>query len=477
MSYQVLARQWRPRVFEEMVGQEHVLRALSNALKTGRLHPAYLLSGTRGVGKTTLGRILAKCFNCETGITPTPCGQCATCQQIDSGRYIDLIEVDAASRTSVEDTRELLDNVQYAPSTGRFKIYLIDEVHMLTGHSFNALLKTLEEPPEHVKFIFATTDPQKLPATVLSRCLQFHLKNIDPQTIAKHLQHILESEKINFEPQALEQLSLAADGSVRDALSLLDQAIAFCDSNIKLLDVANMLGTLTPNYLVDILTALNHKDAKALLAISDKIAEHMPNFINVLDSLLQFMQHITIAQVAPEALPETVVERDAILAFAKSISAADIQLYYQTALIGKRDLPLAPTPLSGLQMILLRMLAFQPGEIAPTGSDHNWNDLVGQLQLSGPTAVIAKHCAQKSWGKDGLVLTLDPQHAALLNDNHKKQLQNALQKTLGQAIKVQIEVGTSVQVTPHQHKKQQLNNDPNVQNLMSAFNATMEDKP
>jgi len=367
MSYQVLARKWRPRSFREMVGQTHVLKALINALDSQRLHHAYLFTGTRGVGKTTIARIIAKCLNCETGVSSTPCGQCSVCREIDEGRFVDLIEVDAASRTKVEDTRELLDNVQYAPSRGRFKVYLIDEVHMLSSHSFNALLKTLEEPPPHVKFLLATTDPQKLPVTILSRCLQFSLKNMPPERVVEHLTHVLGAENVPFEPDALWLLGRAADGSMRDAMSLTDQAIAFGEGKVLAEDVRSMLGTLDHGQVYGVLQALLEGDARALLDAVRHLAEQGPDWGGVLAEILNVLHRVAIAQALPEAVDNGQGDRERVLALAQALPAEDVQFYYQMGLIGRRDLPLAPDPRSGFEMVLLRMLAFRPAgdESAP----------------------------------------------------------------------------------------------------------------
>ncbi|MFJ4396669.1 DNA polymerase III subunit gamma/tau [Pseudomonas sp. NPDC089396] len=362
MSYQVLARKWRPRSFREMVGQAHVLKALINALDNQRLHHAYLFTGTRGVGKTTIARIIAKCLNCETGITSTPCGTCSVCREIDEGRFVDLIEIDAASRTKVEDTRELLDNVQYAPSRGRFKVYLIDEVHMLSTHSFNALLKTLEEPPPYVKFILATTDPQKLPATILSRCLQFSLKNMSPERVVEHLSHVLQAENVPFEPDALWLLGRAADGSMRDAMSLTDQAIAFGEGKVLAADVRAMLGSLDHGQVYGVLQALLEGDARALLEAVRNLAEQGPDWSGVLAEMLNVLHRVAIAQALPEAVDNGQGDRDRVLALASALPAEDVQFYYQMGLIGRRDLPLAPDPRGGFEMVLLRMLAFRPAD-------------------------------------------------------------------------------------------------------------------
>ena len=362
MSYQVLARKWRPRSFREMVGQTHVLKALINALDSQRLHHAYLFTGTRGVGKTTIARIIAKCLNCETGITSTPCGECSVCREIDEGRFVDLIEIDAASRTKVEDTRELLDNVQYAPSRGRFKVYLIDEVHMLSSHSFNALLKTLEEPPPYVKFILATTDPQKLPATILSRCLQFSLKNMTPERVVEHLSHVLSVENVPFEDDALWLLGRAADGSMRDAMSLTDQAIAFGEGKVLAGDVRAMLGTLDHGQVFDLLHALIEGDARALLEAVRHLAEQGPDWSGVLSEILNVFHRVAIAQALPDGVDNGHGDRDRVLALAKALPAEDVQFYYQMGLIGRRDLPLAPDPRGGFEMVMLRMLAFRPAD-------------------------------------------------------------------------------------------------------------------
>ncbi|MDN3523675.1 DNA polymerase III subunit gamma/tau [Halomonas sabkhae] len=366
MSYQVLARKWRPRTFHELVGQEHVQRALVNALDQGRLHHAYLFTGTRGVGKTTLARILAKCLNCTAGgpgdeaVTSQPCGECSNCQAIDEGRFVDLLEVDAASRTKVEDTRELLDNVQYAPTQGRYKVYLIDEVHMLSTSSFNALLKTLEEPPPHVKFLLATTDPQKLPPTVLSRCLQFTLKHMPPERIVGHLSMVLEAESVSFEESALWLLGKAAEGSMRDAMSLTDQAIAFGQGEIRHADVAAMLGTLDHRHVLALIEALAEADAARLLAEVAALAEQGPDFAAVLDDVTGILHRLAIAQMVPDAVDNGHGDRDDLLALAARFTAEDIQLYYQIGVQGRGDMGHAPDLRTALEMTLLRMLAFRP---------------------------------------------------------------------------------------------------------------------
>ena len=369
MSYQVLARKWRPRTFHELVGQEHVVRALSNALDQQRLHHAFLFTGTRGVGKTTIARIFAKSLNCETGVSATPCGQCAACQEIDTGRFVDLIEVDAASRTKVEDTRELLENVQYAPSRGRFKVYLIDEVHMLSAHSFNALLKTLEEPPPHVKFLLATTDPQKLPVTVLSRCLQFNLKRLPVGMITDYLEQVLAREEIPSEPTAIRRIARAGEGSMRDALSLLDQAIAFGGGRVEATAVEAMLGGIDQGRVMRLLQALAASDAPALMQQVADLDELAPDYEAVLADLLSLLQRVALVQVVPEAgSDEDWIDPEEVQGLAQSLSPEDVQLFYQIALLGRRDLPLMPDPRGGFEMILLRMLCFQPAAAQETAS-------------------------------------------------------------------------------------------------------------
>lgn len=366
MSYQVLARKWRPRNFSEMVGQEHVLRALINALDNDRVHHAFLFTGTRGVGKTTIARILAKSLNCEQGVTSTPCGECAACTEIDEGRFIDLIEVDAASRTKVEDTRELLENVQYAPTRGRYKVYLVDEVHMLSNHSFNALLKTLEEPPPHVKFLLATTDPQKLPVTILSRCLQFNLKRLPVSRIGGYLELLLGKEAINFDQPALGLLARAADGSMRDALSLLDQAIAFGGGIVSEAETRAMLGTIEQEHVIELVSALADQDPQPIFAKVEQLSEFSPDYAGLLNEVITLLHRIALAQTIPEAIDDTYGDRDAVIELANRFDAEELQLYYQIALIGRRDLPLAPVARSGFEMVLLRMLAFSPEESGTT---------------------------------------------------------------------------------------------------------------
>ena len=365
MSYQVLARKYRPTVFAEVAGQSHVLKSLINALDNQRLHHAYLLTGTRGVGKTTLARILARCLNCEEGISSEPCGQCGACKEISEGRFIDLIEVDAASRTKVEDTRELLENVQYLPTRGRYKVYLIDEVHMLSTHSFNALLKTLEEPPEHVKFLLATTDPQKLPITVLSRCLQFNLKNLAPARIAEYISEILVKENVQTESDALWQIAMAASGSMRDALTLTDQAISYCEGSVLTEGVTQMLGVPPQQQIVKLLEAMAARDVGHVVELVQTIGEQTPDYHHTLDALLSMLHRVALAQVAPDAVDNSVGDLEKVQELAGLLSAEDVQLYYQIGTKGREDLKLAVEMRSAFEMVLLRMLVFSPNYTAP----------------------------------------------------------------------------------------------------------------
>ena len=379
MSYQVLARKWRPKSFSEMAGQEHVLQALINALDNDRLHHAYLFTGTRGVGKTTIGRILSKCLNCEAGVSSVPCGECTSCHEIDSGRFIDLIEVDAASRTGVDDMRDLLDNVQYAPSRGRYKIYLIDEVHMLSKSSFAALLKTLEEPPPHVKFLFATTDPQKLPITVLSRCLQFNLKNLSTERITEHLKFVLGEEQVPFEEAGLWCLGRAADGSMRDALSLTDQAVGHGGGRITEADVTSMLGSIERRYVVNVCEAMASQSGPDLLGAIGEMAEQSPDYDAALGEVLSLWHQIAILQTVPEALDPSISHYKELATLARSVSREDVQLFYQICLLGRKDLPLAPEQRSGFEMVMLRAMAFRP---ATNGRPVNSNPL--PLEVESP---------------------------------------------------------------------------------------------
>ncbi|HEZ3107302.1 TPA: DNA polymerase III subunit gamma/tau [Neisseria meningitidis] len=386
MTYQVLARKWRPKTFADLVGQEHVVKALQNALDEGRLHHAYLLTGTRGVGKTTIARILAKSLNCENAQHGEPCGVCESCTQIDAGRYVDLLEIDAASNTGIDNIREVLENAQYAPTAGKYKVYIIDEVHMLSKSAFNAMLKTLEEPPEHVKFILATTDPHKVPVTVLSRCLQFVLRNMTAQQVADHLAHVLDSEKIAYEPAALQLLGRAAAGSMRDALSLLDQAIALGSGKVAENDVRQMIGAVDKQYLYELLTGIINQDGAALTAKAQEMAACAVGFDNALGELAILLQHLALIQAVPNALAHDDPDSDILHRLAQTISGEQIQLYYQIAVHGKRDLSLAPDEYAGFMMTLLRMLAFAP--LAAASCDAN--AVIENTELKSPSAQTAE---------------------------------------------------------------------------------------
>lgn len=479
MSYQVLARKWRPKTFREMVGQEHVLKALINSLDRDRLHHAYLFTGTRGVGKTTIARILARCLNCEMGVSSEPCGQCGACLEINENRFIDLIEVDAASRTKVEDTRELLENVQYAPTRGRYKVYLIDEVHMLSTHSFNALLKTLEEPPPHVKFLLATTDPQKLPATILSRCMQFSLKNMAPENIVGHLRYVLEQEMIEAEDAALYQLANAADGSMRDALSLTDQAIAFGSGNVNDSDVTTMLGSVDRNAVADLLSKVIAKDGKALLLKIGQLAEHGADYMAVLEELLSLLHRLTIAQVVPDAVEEHWGDKDALVAMAKKVPAEEIQLFYQMALNGRKDLAFAPDLRSGFEMILMRMLAFAPLVIP------EWAERGAKVSASAPqTAPVQLAAAESAAAPSQTENQAAPESPPLASESIgesavKKSLSREDEQSApavnlddNQAVKVQDPTGQAVSgITTEVNKKPFIPNAQQTTSTASLVNA------
>jgi DNA polymerase-3 subunit gamma/tau len=512
MSYQALARKWRPGVFADVVGQEHVVQALSNALDRDQVHHAFLFSGTRGVGKTTLARIFAKAMNCEQGVSSTPCNECGTCRAIDSARFVDLIEVDAASRTRVDDTRELLDNVQYAPTTGRYKVYLIDEVHMLSGHSFNALLKTLEEPPPHVKFLLATTDPQKLPVTVLSRCLQFHLKALMPDQIRKQLQKILEAEQTEFDAEALELLARAADGSLRDGLSLLDQALAYGSGRLQGSLVRDMLGTIEDNVVESILRALADSDAPALLEVVAGMAERACDYTQALDGILSELYNLSLFQMSADVLRARQAERPWHADLAATISEADVQLYYQIGLIGKRDIALAPDPRTGFEMVLLRMLAFRPaGEGDEQGSTRNeasrrgglagtqratvdrtaeiaadsanWGALVERMSLNGIVRELAMNLGLSKISEGTYFLCLAPSHEHL-HDAGRIEIITAELRKISEDASIILEIKEHDLETPARYlqrvreEKMQaaetaISRDPNVQALKEKLGATL----
>jgi DNA polymerase-3 subunit gamma/tau len=518
MSYLALARKWRPRSFAELMGQEHVRQALGNALTQGRVHHAFLFTGTRGVGKTTIARILSKCLNCETGVTATPCGTCASCKEIDEGRFVDLIEVDAASRTKVDDTRELLENVQYSPTRGRYKVYLIDEVHMLSTHSFNALLKTLEEPPPHVKFLLATTDPQKLPVTVLSRCLQFNLKRLPVSLIAEHLVKVLDAEKISHEPAAIRLVAQAADGSMRDALSLTDQLIAFGGGKVEEQAARGMLGTIDRDHVTKLARALSTGDAAQLLATARTLEEFSPDYAQVLDDLAALLTRVALQQLVAGYEGDELYDPAFLKEMAGVISAEDVQLYYQTAILGRRDLGYAPDPRTGFEMTLVRMLAFRPAGGAATGAAPGgsarstggssvrasppsvplativrpasagaidpvqWSRVIGDLELTGAARQLATNCALLEHRGNTLQLAVDPKVSR--TPPQVEKLVQALAKYLGGPVKIEFVDATASVETPTQTgerrsaealdaARKSLEEDPMVRELKSRFGATL----
>jgi DNA polymerase-3 subunit gamma/tau len=456
MSYQVLARKWRPRDFAALVGQEHVVKALRHALTEQRLHHAYLFTGTRGVGKTTLARILAKCLNCETGVTPQPCGRCSACVEIDAGRFPDLIEIDAATNTGIDEMRALQDNAAYVPVRGRFKVFVIDEVHMLSKGAFNSMLKTLEEPPAHIKFILATTDPQKIPVTVLSRCLQFNLKQMPGTAIATHLQAILPQEGIEFEPEALALIARAASGSMRDALSLLDQAIAHGGGRVAAAAVRDMLGAADETYLLRLLEAVAAGDGASIATIADEMQARSLAFDAALQDLASMLLQVTLAQTVPAAVVEDLPGRERIAALARTIDAASVQLYYQIALQGRADLPLAPDEHAGFLMTLLRMLAFRPeaadavGQAqakpaskpeAPREFDGDWPKLVQELALSGGAKELARNAELGARNNGVFELVVPKAMAHLAGDSYREKLRAALAARLGGQVQVRVATG------------------------------------
>ena len=513
MSYQVLARKWRPRLFRDMVGQGHVLKVLVNALDSDRLHHAYLFTGTRGVGKTTLARILAKCLNCEAGVSSEPCGQCGACTGIDEGRFVDLIEVDAASRAKVDETRDLMDNVQYAPTVGRYKVYLIDEVHMFSKHSFNALLKTLEEPPEHVKFLLATTEPKRIPITILSRCLQFNLKHLGVEQIEAQLHKILAEEEVPAEDSCARLVAAAADGSMRDALSLLDQAVSFGDGRLENAQVRDMLGTIDAEELGALLAHIIERDGAAMFERINSMAELSPDYDGMLSGLLSILHDTAVAQVLPE---DSDIVDETSRGFARRLDKEAVQLYYQIALNGRRDLHMAPDQKTAFEMTMIRMLAFQPWEAsgvaqsdsgrvagdtgpvtaapAPTGrsearpalaSNDDWHQLVASMALDGLTKELASHCTLQERQGNRIRLKLHPDQEHLAATNQKDKLQAALRLCFGAETRLVVSVEESADETPSQrkirndHESRQadleaVENDPDVKLFMDTFDATID---
>ena len=532
MSYQVLARKYRPRSFDTLVGQAHVVQALKNALDQKRLHHAYLFTGTRGVGKTTLARILAKSLNCEKGISSSPCGICAACSEIDQGRYVDLIEVDAASNTQVDNMRDLLDNAQYAPTQGQFKIYIIDEVHMLSKSAFNAMLKTLEEPPEHVKFILATTDPQKVPVTVLSRCLQFNLKQMPSLSISEYLEKILKEEGIAYEINALYHIAKSANGSMRDALSILDQGIAYCGGTIEETTIKQMLGAIDQSYLFNLIHAVIEQDGNKVLEIAKEMNERNLSFDAALNDLANLIQTISVAQAIPDALEASYLDRDQVITLTKQISAEQLQLLYQIAILGRRDLYLAPEEFAGFTMTLLRMLSFAPQEaiaskgITPPKNETpthtvkpeiiskpnevlsnafeikkkievldeikdektnetlafngNWRELVDQLKL-GLVKALAQQSELVSFKNNEMILSIADEHKHLLNETYQKKLESSLSEYFNQRIKLVI-LQKGANNSPLKQKQEERSTlmkdteeamlqDQFVQSLLTEFNA------
>ena len=531
MSYQVLARKYRPKSFDTLVGQPHVVRALTNALTQQRLHHAYLFTGTRGCGKTTMARILAKALNCETGISATPCGVCNACTEIDRGHFVDMLEVDAASNTQVDAMRDLLDNAQYAPTVGRFKVYIIDEVHMLSKSAFNAMLKTLEEPPAHVKFILATTDPQKVPVTVLSRCLQFNLRQMASTTINEHLQNVLGQENIAFEPAALNLISRAAAGSMRDALSLTDQAIAYGNQTVNEADVRSMLGAIDQSYLFDILTTLQANNGAGLIEIAKQMQARSIAFEAALNDLAILLHQIAMAQTVPDSIANDLPERAILLELAHKIAPETLQLYYQIVLLGRRDIGLAPDEYSGFTMTLLRLLAFMPNEktaFAPTEKleqqtihaatprvaepeiaqpalipaknitertapepapvlvpaqvkseaqtntfSGNWRGLIEQNLKLGLARALAQNCEMTAYDENSITLRVAESNKHLASASYQDKLSSAINDYFGKKIKLNVEIGGVGQVEINTPAKQNATEKANIQS--TATEAIMQD--
>ena len=499
MSYQALARKWRPRTFESLVGQEHVVKALRNALDQKRLHHAYLFSGTRGVGKTTLARILAKCLNCETGISSSPCGKCSACLEIDAGRFIDLIEVDAATNTKVDEMRQLLENSVYVPTRGRFKVYVIDEVHMLSTSAFNAMLKTLEEPPEHIKFILATTDPQKIPVTVLSRCLQFNLKQMPSRAITTHLETILAEEKLPAEGGALRLLAECARGSMRDALSLLDQAIAYSAGNVTEQAVRSMLGTIDDSFLYSILEGLARGDSAAVLAIAEDMRSRSVGFDGALADLGALLHRVALAQAAPDAADAEGELRERLVALGRTLDPEEVQLYYQIAIHGRQDLPFAPDEFAGFTMALLRMLAFAPGTrdagesrrsgpaggelleaatparqpVARASFDGDWPKLANSLDLGGIAKQLAQASELRSFDGEALELCVSPAAKHLAEKSFQEKLRGALQERFGKPVRLTVTIRETTGNTARDRAAAAVSQDAFVRDLVENFDATI----
>jgi DNA polymerase-3 subunit gamma/tau len=523
MAYLALARKWRPRTFADVIGQPHIVRALANALDSGRVHHAFLFTGTRGVGKTTIARILVKALNCERGVSAQPCGECGACTTIDAGRFVDFLEIDAASRTGVDDTRDLLDNVQYTPAAGRYKVYLIDEVHMLSKQAFNALLKTLEEPPPHVKFLLATTDPQKIPVTVLSRCLQFNLKRLSPAQITERLATIAAAEDLAAEPAALDRLARAAAGSMRDALSLTDQALAYGGGALRDRDVATMLGSLDRAQTVQLVSAIAAGDAAALLATVRGLDELAPDYGDALAQVATLLQQVAVVQLAGAGALDADAEAAGVPALAASLDAESVQLWYQIAILGRRDLPHAPDPRTGFEMTLLRMLAFRPGAdggdpaVAPAATARpaagrapaasaagvgvpaagpagpvssgatigDWPAFVATLGLDAAARQLAANAALESATASDVRLVVLRQNAHLMTDNLQRRVTTALQERLGAGVKVHFAVrdqatgGTDTAASREAREAEAelararaaIEADPNVRQLAEQFGA------
>ncbi len=492
MSSIALARLWRPKKFSELIGQEPITKALTNALNHQRLHHAYLFTGTRGVGKTSVARLLAKALNCEHGISAQPCLQCDTCIAIEKNQFVDLIEIDAASRTRVEDTREMLENVHYAPTLGRFKIYLIDEVHMLSTHSFNALLKTLEEPPAHVKFLLATTDPQKLPVTVLSRCLQFHLRHLESSLIVKHLEHVLTHESRHYELKALELLATAANGSMRDALSLLDQAIAYSDDAIKTTDIQAILGHTQQNYALQLLHAIAHEDPNEILSICRKIGEEGGHFRYVMECILSLLHQITITQQLNQPNPWFALHED-LDCLTQQIAPEDVQLFYHIGIQSLNDMQLAPSLAMGFEMALFRMYTFKPQSITTTPtlthektSNHavdkaivktpniEWNKLIIDLNLTGLTKNAAEQAEWVEKNNGIVILRIEKNHRSIFTPSIITRIEQALSKHYQEPIKLNLRLEASTLATPAQNQIEQKKQDKNAANLAIKEDKTFE---